>query len=137
MPFANSALTDPGALCRDQPATLTCNVTGGIILIWNYDDVDGAMPFQIALIDISTKRFPPPDPVVAPNGVAITVSLLMPTDVELVSQISFVPTDSVNGKVIECGGLNRVGIVVPAERVTLHGKVSLCAVCYQVGLLPV
>ncbi len=136
MPFANSALTDPGPLCRDQPATLTCNVTGGIILIWNYD-FDGAMKFEIALINIPTKRFPPPDPVVTPDGVAIIVSLLMPTDIELVSQISFVPTDSMNGKVIECGGLNRVGIVVPAESVILHGKISLCAVCYQVGLLPV
>ncbi len=136
MPLASSVLTDPGALCRDQPATLTCNITGGVTLRWNYD-VDGAMPFRIATIEIPTNRFPPPDPVVTPDGVAITVSLLMPTDVELVSQISFVPTDSVNGNVISCGGFTGAGRVVPFESVTLHGKVSLCAVCYQVGLLPV
>ncbi len=105
---------------------------GGITLGWNYD-VDGAMPFQIDLIDLPTSTFPPLDPVVTPDGVAITVSLLMPTDVELVSQISFVPTDSMNGKVINCGGLTSGDTLVRPERVTLHGKVSLCAVCYQVA----
>ncbi len=115
----NSVLTDPGPLCRDQPSTLTCNITGGTTLIWNYDP-DGTMPFQLSIINLATDTFPPPDPVVTPAGVAITVSLLMPTDLQLVSQISFVATDSVNGDTISCGGLTRAGTVVPPESVTLQ-----------------
>ncbi len=127
VPTASSVLTDPGPLCRDQPTTLTCNITGGITLIWNYD-ADGTMPFQLAIIDLQRNPLPPPDPVVTPDGVAITVSLLMPTDLQLVSQISFVATDSVNGTEISCSGLTP-GTVVPAESVTLHvlnGKDFLC-----------
>ncbi len=36
LPLASSVLTDPGPLCTGQTATLTCNVTGGTRLNWNY-----------------------------------------------------------------------------------------------------
>ncbi len=79
------------------------------------------MPSSIATIDLQRNPLPPADPVVTPDGVAITVSLLMPTDLQLVSQISFVATDSVNGAEIGCGGgLTRAGTVVPPESVTLQ-----------------
>ncbi len=116
---ASSVLTDPGPLCRDQPATLTCNITGGTVLIWNYD-ADGTMPVQLAIINLGTNTLAPADPVVTPDGVAITVSLLMPTDLQLVSQISFVATDSVNGAEIVCTGVTRAGTLVPDESVTLQ-----------------
>ena len=38
-----SVLTDPGPLCAGQRATLTCNITGGVALDWNYIDSSGTI----------------------------------------------------------------------------------------------
>ena len=91
------ALTDPGPLCSGQPATLTCNITGGNLLVWTYD--------RDRFITIEPVLAPLPDPVVRiSDTIAFTVSLLMPTSLHLVSLISFIASERMNGMRLRCDG---------------------------------
>ena len=77
---------------------LTCNIPGGITLQWIYN-----------LMVIGTIRppnsIPSSDPIPV-DGVEFTVSLLSNTGSDLVSEISFEVSSSINGGVLICSGLN-------------------------------
>ena len=114
---ASSALTltDQGPLCTGQTATLTCNITGGTTLNWDYivDNVIGSIPTYDPIINV----FPPPDPVTV-FGVEFTVTVLMPTSPILVSRISFTASTIMNARILQCSGI--VGSMVESESTTLQ-----------------
>ena len=94
---------------------LTCNVPGGISLQWLYNS-----------IVIGTIRppnsIPPSDPIPV-GGVEFTVSLLYNTGSDLVSEISFEVSSSINGGVLRCSGLNATA--VGSREVTLQEENSV------------
>ena len=93
---------DSGPLCPGQTAVLTCNIPGGISLQWIYNS-----------IVIGTIRppnsIPSSDPIPV-NGVEFTVSLLSSTGSDLVSEINFEVSSSINGRVLRCSGLNDAAV---------------------------
>ena len=40
LPSISGLLTDPGPLCPGDMATLTCNITGGVIQQWRYNTME-------------------------------------------------------------------------------------------------
>ena len=76
---------------------LTCNVPGGISLSWIYNSMQFA--------SILGTSAPSSDPIPV-DGVEFTVSLLSNTDSDLVSEISFEVSSSINGGVLRCSGVN-------------------------------
>ncbi len=113
LPLASCILTDPGPLCTGQTATLTCNITGGTRIHWNYNV--GGSGGRIPTYDPDIGVSPPTEPVTV-NGVEFTVSVLM-TQPHLVSTISFVPSAMMNGGELVCIGFS--GLLV-SEAITLH-----------------
>ncbi len=113
LPPASGVLTDPGPLCTGQTATLTCNITGGTRINWNY--IVGGTRGLIPTYDPDIGVSPPTEPVTA-NGVEFTASVLM-TQPQLVSTISFVPSTMMNGGELVCSGF--AGVLV-SEAITLH-----------------
>ena len=117
--LASSALllTDPGPLCIGQTTTLTCNITGGISLEWNYlaERIgDGRIPtFQRDDANVQ-----PPSGPVERGGVDFTVTLQMPTSPHLVSQISFTASAMMNGVRLLCNG--EVGSVLEEQVITFQ-----------------
>ena len=99
VPSTDGVLTDPGPLCAGQTATLTCNITGGVFLEWNYvlEGENGRIPTY----DSARNVFPPSGPVER-GGVEFTVTLQMPTSPHLVSQISFTASAGMNGRQLDC-----------------------------------
>ena len=93
----NSVSLDSGPLCPGQTAVLTCNVPGGISLQWLYN----SMPF----VTIQGTSVPSSDPIPV-DGIEFTVSLLSNTGSDLVSEISFEVSSSINGGVLTCSGVN-------------------------------
>ena len=89
---------------------LTCNVPGGIILQWIYN----AMQF----VTISPPSSIPSSDPIPVDGVEFTVSLLSNTGSDLVSEISFEVSSSINGGVLRCSGLNATA--VGSSEVTLQ-----------------
>ena len=89
---------------------LTCNVPGGITLQWIYN----AMQFVTIR---PPSSIPPSDPIPV-DGVEFTVSLLSNTGSDLVSEISFEVSSSINGGVLRCSGLNAAA--VESREVTLQ-----------------
>ena len=90
---------------------LTCNVPGGITLQWIYN----SMPFAT----ISGTSVPSSDPIPV-DGVEFTVSLLSNSGSDLVSEISFEVSSSINGGVLRCSGLNAIaagsrGVILQEE----------------------
>ena len=79
----SAVLTDPGPLCSGQPVLLTCNITGGVDLIWSYNSV-------VIGGQISPTRPPPTGPV-SVGGVQFTLTLLLARP-DMVSKISFTAT---------------------------------------------
>ena len=116
MSSASSVLTDPGPLCPGQTTTLTCNITGGSRLNWDYDAGTG-MRGRIATINPSLDALPSSNPVLV-FGVEFTVSLLMPTSPHFVSQISFQASAMMTSGVIHC--FTAVAPAVVDESVTLQ-----------------
>ena len=104
-----------GPLCPGQTAVLTCNIPGGISLQWIYNS-----------IVIGTIRppnsIPSSDPIPV-DGVEFTVSLLSNTGSDLVSEISFEVSSSINGGVLRCSGLN--GTAVGSREITLQEENSV------------
>ena len=90
-----NSILDSGPLCPGQTAVLTCNVPGGISLQWTYN--------SIALPNISVL---PLDLHVFVDSVAFTVSTLSNTGSDLVSEIRFEVSSSINGGVLSCSGVN-------------------------------
>ena len=91
-------LIDPGPLCPGETALLTCTITQGTDLFWSYDS--GGIAAIIPAVNIS----PPSGPILE-NGVEFTVTVLS-TSPDLVSQIRFVVSATVNGRALECSGVS-------------------------------
>jgi hypothetical protein len=89
---ADCLLTDPGSLCPGDMVTLTCNVTGGLAQQWLYNNQSAG------LIIPTTGQVPAPQRV---DGVEFRLSLLSANDT--VSQITFVASEGLDGRVVECG----------------------------------
>ena len=92
-------LIDPGPLCPGETALLTCTITQGTELVWTYGDSG-----RIFTIIPALNRFPLSGPILV-NGVEFTVTVLS-TSPDLVSQISFVVSATVNGRTLECSGVS-------------------------------
>ena len=110
----NSVSLDSGPLCPGQTAVLTCNVPGGIVLQWIYN--------SMLFITISGTTVPSSDPILV-DGVEFTVSLLSNTGSNLVSEISFEVSSSINGGVLRCSGANATA--VGSSEVTLQEENSV------------
>ena len=91
-------LIDPGPLCPGETALLTCTITQGTDLFWSYDSG------RITTIIPAVNFFPPSGPILV-SGVEFTVTVLS-TSPDLVSQISFVVSATVNGRTLECSGVS-------------------------------
>ena len=76
----------------------------------NWDYIVGERAGRIATIIPSLGSFPPDDPVEV-LGVEFTVSLLMPTSPHFVSQISFVASEMMNGRILACSAGTSSGSV--------------------------
>ena len=76
---------------------LTCNIPGGITLQWIYN--------SMLLVTIQGTSVPSPDPIPV-DGIEFTVSLLSNTGSDLVSEIHFEVSSSINGGVLRCSGVN-------------------------------
>ena len=110
----NSVSLDSGPLCPGQTAVLTCNVPGGITLQWIYNSME--------IFTIQGTSVPSSDPIPV-EGVEFTVSLLSNTGSDLVSEISFEVSSSINGGVLRCAGLNATAVV--NSEVTLQKEDSV------------
>jgi hypothetical protein len=87
-------LTDPGSFCPGDMTTLTCNVTGGVTQRWLYN----TMPIGNSILPVDA--LPMSDRV---DGVDFTLLLLSTMNSPyLASQISFVATERMDGRIVEC-----------------------------------
>ena len=91
---------------------LTCNVPGGISLSWIYNSIQFAT--------IQGTLVPSSDPIPV-DGVEFTVSLLSGSD--LVSEISFEVSSSINDGALRCSGVNATA--VGSSEVTLQEENSV------------
>ena len=94
---------------------LTCNVPGGITLQW----INNSMVFVTIR---PPNSIPSSDPIPV-DGFEFTVSLLSNTGSDLVSEISFEVSSSINGGVLGCSGLNATA--VGSSEVTLQEENSV------------
>ena len=94
---------------------LTCNVPGGTTLQWAYKTM------VIGTIR-PPNSIPSSDPIPV-DGVEFTVSLLSNTGSDLVSEISFEVSCSINGGVLRCSGANATA--VGSSGVTLQEENSV------------
>ena len=93
---------------------LTCNVPGGISLQWIYN--------SMLFVTISGTSVPSSDPIQV-DCVEFTVSLLSNTSSDLVSEISFEVSSSINGEVLRCSGVNATA--AESREVTLQEENSV------------
>ena len=115
-----SILTGPGPLCAGHTALLTCNVTGGIALLWTYDD---------STISETLTPTSQPTSTVTVGGVLFTVTLLIPTSPHFVSQLSFNASADMNGEVVLCvsvspSGLSEENIILQVETISKSSKAA-------------
>ena len=109
-------LIDPGPLCPGETALLTCTITQGTDLFWSYDSG------RITAIIPELNTFPPSGPILV-NGVEFTVTVVS-TSPDLVSQISFVVSATVNGRTLECSGVSTLSGAV-SRTLTLQVEESI------------
>ena len=126
----NSVSLDSGPLCPGQTAVLTCNVPGGITLQWIYN--------SMVIFTISGTSVPLSDPIPV-DGVEFTVSLLSNTGSDLVSDISFEVSSSINGGVLRCSGANATavgssGVTLQEENSTGVGELSYAHYNYELAI---
>ena len=114
-------LIDPGPLCPGETALLTCTITDGTDLYWSYDFR------RIAAIIPEVDVFPPSGPILR-NGVNFTVTVLS-TSPDLVSQISFVVSATVNGRILECSGVSASSGAV-SRTLTLQVEDPISKICH-------
>ena len=114
----NSVSLDSGSLCPGQTAVLTCNVPGGITLLWIYN--------SMSFVTISGTSVSSSDPIPV-DGVEFTVSLLSNTGSDLVSEISFEVSSSINGGVLRCSGVNATA--AESSEVTLQEENNVGELC--------
>ena len=101
-----SVLTDPGPLCAGRIVVLNC--TGGVSHEWRYDLSRGVVINDIA---------PPPAEPVELSGVQFTFSQLSPSP-NLTTQISFMSSQEMNGRILTCAAVDST-IIVTISEVTL------------------
>lgn len=95
-PPAAGILTDPGPLCLGERATLTCEVPGVVLLLYE----------TTQLRDVFN-----PLPTVEVDGIVFSISMVSTaTDPISIIEISFVPTSMANNTSLACIGLSRAGI---------------------------
>ena len=97
-----SVLTDPGPLCAGRTVVLNC--TGGDSHEWMYD--------MSQTVSINAFEPPPAEPAEL-SGVQFTFSQLSPFP-NLITQISFMSSQEMNGKILTCTSLS-VGSIVTSE----------------------
>ena len=97
-----SVLTDPGPLCAGRTVVLNC--TGGQGYQWMYD--------MSQTVSINALAPPPAEPVEL-SGVQFTFSQPSPFP-NLTTQISFMSSLEMNGRILTCTSLN-VGSIVISE----------------------
>ena len=98
-------LIDPGPLCPGETTLLTCTITQGTDLSWAYDSN------TITTIIPELNILPQSDPYLE-SGVEFTVTVFSSTSPDLVSQISFVVSATMNGRTLECSGVSTSSGVV-------------------------
>ena len=92
---ATTTLSDPGPLCAEQPAVLTCSVADGVTIRWRYrGETVGPL--------LAPSQPPPPDPVTE-GGVQFTLTLSQNSN-PLISQLSFTGSPDMDGGVVQCQG---------------------------------
>ena len=98
-----SILTDPEPLCEGVPAMLTCNVTGGTLIVWRYNNsrIGDELEFVQQTFNDTV------------GGVRFTGTLLIDSP-HLVSQLNFVANDTMNGEVVLCQS------IISLENITLQ-----------------
>ena len=111
----NSVSLDSGPLCPGQTAVLTCNVPGGITLQWIYN--------SMVFVTIRPPNSIPSSDPIPVDGVEFTVSLLSNIGSDLVSEISFEVSSSINGRVLRCAGVNAT--TAESREVTLQEENSV------------
>ena len=119
--YVSGILIDPGPLCPGETALLTCTITQGTQLFWSYDF--GRIATIIPQLDI----LPPSGPILV-NGVEFTVTVLS-TSPDLVSQISFVVSATVNGRILQCSGVSTSSGGV-SRTLTLQVEESISKICH-------
>ena len=97
-----SVLTDPGPLCAGRTVVLNC--TGGQGHQWMYD--------MSQTVSINALEPPPAEPVEL-SGVQFTFSQPSPFP-NLITQISFMSSQEMNGRILTCASLS-VGSIVTSE----------------------
>ena len=97
-----SVLTDPGPLCAGRTVVLNC--TGGQSHDWRYDMSSGV---------VINSLVPPPAEPVELSGVQFTFSQPSPLP-NLITQISFMSSQEMNGRILTCTSLS-VGSIVTSE----------------------
>ena len=115
-------LIDPGPLCPGETALLTCTITQGTELFWSYDSG------RITAIIPDVNIFPPSGPILE-NGVEFTVTVLSSTSPDLVSQISFVVSATVNGRTLECSGVS-ISSGAVSRTLTLQVEDPISKICH-------
>ena len=94
---------------------LTCNVPGGIALSWIYNSMQ--------ITSILNSSAPSSDHYLVDDNIEFTVSLLSSTGSDLVSEISFEVSSSINGVVLRCSGVNATA--AKSREVTLQEENSI------------
>ena len=106
--------------------TLTCVISGGTELEWRYDSQ------VVATILPRFNTFPSPDPVTA-FGVEFTVSLLSISP-DLSSQIMFVASEDIQGRMLVCRGRDGAGEVVESITLQVQGSIGKTKVALPLGM---
>ena len=98
--------------------TLTCDISGGTELEWIYDSQ------VVTTIIPRLNTFPSPDPVLT-SGVEFTVSLsLSSISPDLASQIMFVASEDIQGRMLVCRGRDGAGEVVESITLQVQGSIG-------------
>ena len=96
----SGTLSGPGTVCLGDTATLTCNITGAITLVWLFGN-----NLEITSLDTGGGVFGLGErPPVVMFGLAFSFSVLA-TSPQFVSQLRFVPDDDsfiMNGAPVTC-----------------------------------
>ena len=112
-------LIDPGPLCPGETALLTCTITQGTDISWAYNSI------TITTIIPEFNMLPQSDPYLV-SGVEFTVTVMSSTSPDLVSQISFVVSATVNGRTLECSGVSTSsGVHAVSRTLTLQVEESI------------
>ena len=99
---ATTTLPDPGPLCVGQTAVLTCSVTDGVSITWQYRTNSGASREQVGPVLSPSQA----DPVtVTLLGIQFTLTLSQSSN-PLISQLSFTASPDIDGGEVRCVGFS-------------------------------